>query len=106
MKIKDGDWELINYDPNTGRTIWKYSDGNKTHIRTDYPVENLIKQNSQELNNSDNQRFGDGKRVASIPLNVFQQKLQDAQAQGDSKYISRWLNDSDNRAFRTFKGNI
>ena len=105
MKIKDGQWELINYDPHSGRTIWKCQDGNKTHIRTDYPVENLIKQNQCHRNQSDGQRFGNGKRIASIPLNVFQQKLQDAHAQGDSKYISRWLNDSDNKAFRTFRGN-
>jgi len=106
MKIKDGDWELFEHDPATGRTVWRYFDGTATHVRTDYPVDHLIQQNTEALNDSQGQRFGEGQRVASIPLNTFFEQLQEAHAQEDAGYVSRWLNDGDNRAFRTFGGNV
>ena len=106
MQIKDGDWELFKHDPFTGRTVWRYFDGTATHFRTDYPVQSLVDENAALLNESGGKRFGEGQRVASVPLNVFYDQLHEAQVQGDEDYISRWLNDSDNRAFRTFEGNI
>ncbi len=104
--IKDGDWELFDYDFQTGRSVWRLFDGAATHFRTDYPVENLVKQNADAMNESTGQRFGEGKRIASIPLNIFYDQLNEAQSEGDEKFVSRWLNDSDNRAFRTFGGRV
>nr|WP_321482333.1 hypothetical protein [uncultured Cohaesibacter sp.] len=106
MVIKDGDWELVKWDGSTGRTVWRYCDGRATHYRTDYPVQSILDANAGHLNDSQNQRFGDGKRVASIPLNLFYEQLHEAQLQGDGEYISRWLNDPDHRGFRTFRGHI
>ena len=106
MEIRDGEWLLINHDVKTGRSVWKCYDGNKIHFRTDYPVNNIISENAEILNNSCGQKFGDGKRVASIPLNVFYDKIATAHNEGDEKYINKWLNDGDNRAFRTFEGNL
>lgn len=106
MQIKDGDWTLVDHDLATGRTVWRYFDGAATHFRTDYPVQSLIDQNAELANESQGQRFGEGQRVASIPLNIFHEQLHEAQVQGDEEYISRWLNNSDNRAFRTFEGNL
>lgn len=104
--IKDGDWELFDYDFQTGRSVWRYFDGAATHYRTDYPVQSLIDENAAHFNDSSHRRFGDGRRVASIPLNVFYDQLHEAQAQGDDRFISRWLNDGDHRAFRTFGGTV
>ena len=106
MQVKDGDWTLVDYDPVTGRTMWRYFDGAATHFRTDYPVQSLVDDNAALLNASQGRRFGEGQRVASIPLNLFYDKLHEAHMQGDENYISRWLNDGDNRAFRTFEGTI
>lgn len=106
MQINDGQWMLVSHDVKTGRTVWKCYDGAKIHFRTDYPVTAVIEDNKHYMNESQGQRFGDGKRVASIPLNIFYDRLVEAQKQGDKKYIRRWLNDSDNKAFRTFEGNV
>lgn len=104
MPIKDGDWELVDHDFTTGRTVWRYFDGAATHFRTDYPVQSLIEDNAALFKDSSGKRFGNGQRVASIPLNIFYDQLHEAHRQGDDRYVSRWLNDSDNRAFRTFEG--
>jgi hypothetical protein len=69
-------------------------------------VQSLVDDNAALLNASQGRRFGEGQRVASIPLNLFYDQLHEAQMQGDENYISRWLNDGDNRAFRTFEGTI
>lgn len=106
MRIRDGDWALVDYDFQTGRSIWGYYDGEKTVYRIDHPVAETIKANAEARNASLNQRWGEGQRVASIPPSVFHDQLGEAARQGDDKYISRWLNDPDNRAFRTFEGKV
>ena len=104
MTVTDGAWALVDHDPATGRTVWRCTDGKLVHYRTDYPVDGVIAANAARLNDTDGQRFGDGRRVASIPLNTFFDRLAAAQAQGDDRYLARWLNDGDNRAWRTFPG--
>lgn len=107
MSIKDGDWTLMSWDAKTGRSVWSYYDGQKTVFRTDYPVDNLISQNEQVRNSAEQAWKGDWHRVASVPLNVYHDSgLAEAQQQGDDKFVSRYLNDSDNRAWRTREGNI
>ena len=32
MRVKDGDWELFDYDFRSGRSVWSYFDGETTHI--------------------------------------------------------------------------
>ena len=49
--------------------------------------------------------WGEGKRVASIPLVVWEGLLRDGTA-NDTKKLRKWLNDPDNNAFRTKKGRI
>ncbi len=111
-EIRDGDgWLLIDHDPLMGRTIWAKQewDGNQvvTHYRTDYQVDKLIGENQEHRNASQNKRFGDWERVASIPLNtLYDSGLSEAAENDDQKFMSRWLNDPDNRAFRTFRGNV
>lgn len=107
MTIRDGDWSLIDWDPVTGRTVWSYFDGRKTVVRTDYPVEAAIKQNSDQRAVAGSSWKGDWHHTASIPLNVFHDSgMAEAQLQGDDKFVSRWLNDSDNRPWRTKEGTI
>ena len=109
MVIRDGSWRLFDHDMQTGRSVWCVEDGNKTHWRVDYPVENLIAENTAVRNSAEKAWTGDWHRVASIPLNVLHDEkmgLMKAQAEGDDKYVSRWLNSSDNRAWRTKEGTI
>lgn len=106
MTIRDGDWELFDYDFRTGRSVWRFFDGAATHFRTDYPVDDILRDNRADFNESNGARFGDGRRVASIPLNIFYEQLHEAHCQDDEAFVSRWLNDPDNRAFRTFEGTV
>ena len=109
MIIKDGDWELVTWDPVTRKSTWKLEQDGKITFRTDQPVDQLIADNTAVRNASAGNAFGDYTKVASIPLNVLWDDnigLMKAHNQGDDKYVSRWLNDSDNRAWRTFEGNV
>ena len=50
-------------------------------------------------------RWGDGLRAASIPITVWEGLMRDGTAD-DPKKLKAWLNDPDNRAFRTMSGRI
>lgn len=106
MTIKDGDWTLMEWDAVTGRSVWVMFDGEKTVVRTDYPVAQTIAENGALRNLASPGWAGDWHRVASVPLNIFHEQLAEAERQGDDKYVSRWLNDSDNRAWRTKEGRV
>lgn len=107
MKIKDGDWTLFDYDIKLGRQVWVLhnSDGSMT-FRTDYEVKPTIDINQAQRNLAQPGWAGDYHHVASIPLNIYHDQLAEASRQGDDKHLSRWLNDSDNRAWRTKEGRI
>lgn len=105
--VRDGDWHLIDYQASTGRSVWAFYHGDgRITTRTDYPVDTLIKQNRIEANASHGALWGDGKIAARIPKNVFFDQLAPAIEQEDDKYVSRWLNNSDHAAFRTFGGRV
>lgn len=109
MIIRDGDWRLFDHDFQTGRSVWVMEDGNKTHWRIDYPVERLVEANTVARNNAGTGWKGDYHRIASIPQNILYDEnlsLIKAHEEGDDAYLSRWLNSSDNRAFRTKEGRV
>lgn len=100
MKIRDGEWTLAEWDAATGRTVWALFDGARTVMRIDYPVEAVVKANTAERN-GDKPR-GEWRKLASVPHNVLHASgLDDAIGQGDRRFVARWLNSSDNRAWRT-----
>lgn len=106
MAIKDGNWELMQYEPALKRSLWSYFDGQKTHYRHTYEVDDILDVNRTEYNENHGKRFGEWRKVASIPSGIFFDSLGTAAQNRDQAYINRFLNDSDNRAFRTFAGNI
>jgi hypothetical protein len=109
MRVRDGDWELIDWDPKTNRTVWAMHDGNKVIIRTDTPVQETIEQNAIARNSAAPDWKGDYHRIASVPMALLYDRnlgLNEAIQQGDDRYVSRWLNDADNRAFRTKEGRV
>ena len=107
MIVRDGDWSLFDYDIKTGRQVWVLTnpDGSMT-LRTDYPIQPTIDTNRAQRNLARNDWAGDYHQVASIPLNVFHDQLAEAARQNDQRYLSRWLNDADNRAWRTKEGSV
>ncbi|MCZ7856006.1 hypothetical protein O9X81_05215 [Agrobacterium salinitolerans] len=109
MKITDNGWTLFDWDAATGRSTWFMEDGNKTHWRVDYPVEATISENAAIRNVAQKAWKGDYHLIASIPLNILHDEnagLMKAHSEGDDKYVSRWLNDGDNRAWRTRDGRV
>lgn len=109
MTIRDGDWTLHEWDPATGRTVWTYFDGEKTVVRTDTPVAQSLEENLIARNTASSGWQGDYHRIASVPMQLLYDDnlgLNKAIQQGDDKYLSRWLNDSDNKGWRTKDGRV
>jgi hypothetical protein len=107
MIVRDGSWTLFDYDFQTGRSVWHLNDGEKDVFRTDYPVDTLMSENQAVRNVAEKAWKGDWHRVASIPLNVaYDSGLMQAHTEGDDKFVKRFLNSSDNSAWRTKEGNL
>lgn len=110
MAIRDGDWELIDWDAVTGRTVWRtYDERGRTVLRTDTPVAATIEENTVARNSASAGWKGDYHRIASVPMQLLYDEnlgLNKAVQQGDDAYLKRWLNDSDNRAWRTKEGHV
>lgn len=69
----------------------------------------LIEQNHAEAMAAQGTRYRDGPtKVASVPMNVLfnDDGLSKALKSGDDAYLNRWLNDADNRAWRTRGGRL
>lgn len=103
-----GSWELVKDDPMTGVREFEMDlgDGNIVVRREYYATDALIEGNKYALNANAGKRWGDGQVVASIPMNVLYRDLMPAIEQDDEAYVRRWLNSSDNAAFRTFGGKV
>lgn len=108
MKVRDGKWELWKHDFHTGVTTWHYFDGERNHWRTDYPVEGIVDDNKRLAAERAGKQHvsGVGELVARVPLNIAFEQLNEAAKQRDDKYMSRWLNDSDNAAWRVRGGRV
>lgn len=104
------DNNIISSDPTTKiQTIFHPSDdGNKFVLEEQQDAEEIVEVNRYQYNLYDQRAPfpGDGfHKVASIPLVV----LMDLEAKGitrDPKEFAKWLNDPDNRYFRTRPGRI
>jgi hypothetical protein len=110
MAIREGDWELDHELSIIGvRYVWKRWDGQQLTVRTDYPVDNIIAANTAERNDTSGRHFGEISKVASIPIGLLNDPktgLSEAFRQQDIGFLKRWLNDSDNAAFRTHEGHL
>lgn len=107
MIIREGDWTLFDSDIKLGRYVWaRRNDDGTTTYRTDYAVQPTIDQNTAQRNLAQKGWAGDWHHIASVPLNVVHDQLAEAQSHGDDAYVSKWLNDSDNSAWRTKTGRV
>lgn len=108
-QISDNGWTLFDWDPVTGRTVWQLFDGDKTVFRVDTPVQATLDANAEARNSASTGWKGDYHRVASVPMQLLYDEnlgLNKAILGGDDRYLKRWLNDGDNRAWRTKEGRI
>ena len=98
---------LLDIDPKTGiRRYFSYDDDqDQFTIRTEQRVDDQIEANKAEFNAHQGGWKGDMHKVASIPLNIYAE-LKAKGILDDPKRLKAWLNDPDNRAFRTRPGRV
>lgn len=112
-RIPDHLWEFDGFSSDGLRRHYVYwvDKANGVGFRkTENLVEDeLIARNQDSLNESYGKRFSDdavGTKVASIPLNVFYRDFAKRLKEGDSDFVKWWLNNQQNRPYRTFRGRI
>lgn len=98
---------LMDKDRTTGLSrYFSYDEASDTYtIRTQQEVTDLLDANRDQANAAPTGWKGDVHKVASIPLNVYY----DLKRRGivdDPKRLREWLNDPDNRYFRTKTGRV
>jgi len=75
-------------------------------ITTSADVTDIIESNKAQFNDTDERaRYGDMSKVASIPMNVYFD-LKKRGILNDQKKMKAWLNDSENKYFRTRPGRV
>lgn len=109
VNLEHGDWQLVSWNPETGHKLYELDlgDGHVIHREEYYADQELIDENKALYNESDGKRWGDnGRSIARIPLNVWLDQLSKPLQEHDESYVKKWLNSSENRQWRTFKGNV
>lgn len=100
------DPRLLDHDPLTGVTeYYHYHEDGGFSIESRQEITELVEINKFLANETTGTRHAGLTKVASIPMVVYldlkqRQMLPDQ----DEKAFSKWLNDSDNRVFRTRLG--
>ena len=96
----------------TMRIFKEHNTDNGKVVETNQDVTDIIEKNKQEYNNSST-KWGDelfDNKIASIPMTVVDTLNQQGIMRGfhvlDHKKFFAWLNDPDNRFFRTKQGRI
>lgn len=108
------DVRLFDHDPLTGITEYMIYDNDTGNFRiqTQQDVEPLIEINKAQHNDTEKHtRYSELTRIASWPAVITMQLAQQGilswgGAILDEKRFRKWLNDRDNKAFRTREGTV
>lgn len=105
--LVEGQWHLFNYDHSTGTSTYVMADGDQYHVKEERFVDGVLSVNKKCRNANDKGWAGDTHLVAAIPQHLFYNtSLGEAAALNDDKYVMKWLNDSENEAFRLKEGRL
>jgi hypothetical protein len=98
--------KVLDVDPATGVTRWFHADedGKGFTIQTQQRMDEIREANLAAYKEAPT-KWGDGQRVASIPLTIWARLKRDG-VLDDQKAFRKWLNDPDNRVFRTRPGTV
>lgn len=99
---------LLDHDPLTGITRTFHFDPvtEEATIHSTQDVTPILEAAKGNMNLHDERaRWGDGKHVAFIPPLIFFDLMRKGIVDDDAAF-KRWLNDPDNRCFRTFPGRV
>ena len=101
---------ILDYDPETKITQWYHCDSHTGDIslETSQDVTGLIEHTKGDFNQIDERANwkGDVHKVASIPLSIYNDLAKKSNNFKDQRAIRKWLNDPDNRVFRTRPGRV
>jgi hypothetical protein len=108
---------MLDYDEDTGVTQWFHFDDTTGDIglQTQQDVTAIVEHNKALFNQVDeNARWGDPLRpsheswqkAASVPMSIFCELAKVTNNFKDKKAFDKWLNNSDNRVFRTRPGRL
>ena len=101
---------ILDYDPATGVTQWYHFDEitGDVGLETQQDVAAVIEGTKGAFNPVDERApwKGDVHKVASVPMSIYHQLAKVSNNFKDQKAIRKWLNDSDNRVFRTRPGRV
>lgn len=106
--LPGGGVKWTEFNPSTGvRTTYSLR-GNELTVDTEYlGTLEMIDANAEQRNSTAGSRWGRGQVYARVPMNLYAEGyLADATRAGDKKAQAKFFNDIDNRAFRTFEGNV
>jgi hypothetical protein len=96
-------------DPLTGaEQYFSYDDDrDEITIRTESDVTDIIELNKAQFNEVDSiHKVGEEWRhVARIPMEIYMELVRSGKIH-DQTYMKQWLNDKDNRLFRTHPGRV
>lgn len=98
---------IIHHEADTGITQYFHGDdqGNIA-IQTVQNVNDIIENNKTQFNATEKHtRWGEGQKIASIPLSIFYAPWFQ-EIRRDEKKLRAFLNDPNNRAFRTRQGTV
>lgn len=97
---------IFDTDPLTGITrYWHVKDNGEFVIETQQKIDVDEANRKRRVETDKRTKWGDVARVASIPLSVYYD-LKRRGITDDPKAMKKWLNDPDNRVFRTREGTV
>ena len=97
---------LFSRDEATGITKWWHVKGNGEYVvETVQETDAILNANKRAFNGAAKGWGENMNRVASIPLSVYYDLKRKGIAD-DPVLLKKWMNDSDNRAFRTRGGTL
>jgi hypothetical protein len=101
-----GKWVMVG--DNESYRHWELDLGDRIIRKSECKhVWKLLEDNQREMNENAGRRWGDGKSIGSVPMNVyFQSGLAQANQQRDWNFVKRFWNDPDNKKLRKFPGRI
>ena len=101
--------KVFDINPITGvKKMWHYdADKDEAIIETIVDASSVVEDNKAEFNHFDERASwkGDLHKVATIPMSLYYE-LKKQGITDDPKRMKAWLNDPDNRFFRTRPGTV
>lgn len=96
---------IFSKDEGTGITKFWHVKGNGEYVvETQQNVSAIVEANKRQYNDTPS-KHSDLNKVATIPLSVYYELKRKGIAD-DPKALKKWMNDSDNRVFRTRAGTL